>query len=293
MHNALRLGPIASLLLFTSALAAPQLDQSNDVLSGGGTAIGNLEIVGQVVKAGRSGVLTSVDFSLRRFSDTLGNVTLQLRGVSDGKPNATILGAKVFPVSAISLLPAGFTSFDIESLNLTLSAGDSFAIVFSIADHSGTPFPIGLTGDTYPDGNLYGLFGGNWGSFSQDAGFRTFVEDPLLQVGIDVKPGSDPNCFNINDHGVIPVAILGSSDLYVNDIDPLSLSFGGLAVRVRGKKGPLCGVEYVNDDPYHDLVCQFEDDAENWATGTEEATLTGTLYNGSGFTGTDAICIAP
>ena len=293
MNSSLILGPLAALLLSTSAIAAPQLDQSNDVLSGGGTAIGNPDIVGQVVKAGRSGVLTSVDFSLRKFSDTLGNVTIQIRGVSDGKPNATILGAKVFPVTAIAQLPAGFTSFDIESLNLTLSAGDSFAIVFSIADHSGTPFPIGLTGDTYPDGNLYSLFGGNWGSFSQDAGFRTFVEDPVQLVGIDVKPGSDPNCFNINNHGVIPVAILGSNDFYVNDINPLSLAFGGLAVRVRGKKGPLCSVEYANDDAYHDLVCQFEDDAENWATGTEEATLTGNLYDGSAFEGTDSICIVP
>ena len=29
-------------------------------------------------------------------------------------------------------------------------------------------------------------------------------------VGIDVKPGSCPNCFNPTGHGVIPVAILGS-----------------------------------------------------------------------------------
>ena len=31
-------------------------------------------------------------------------------------------------------------------------------------------------------------------------------------VAIDIKPGSDPNCFNNDGHGVIPVAILSSTD---------------------------------------------------------------------------------
>ena len=31
-------------------------------------------------------------------------------------------------------------------------------------------------------------------------------------VEIDIKPGSDPNCFNNNGHGVIPVAILSSNN---------------------------------------------------------------------------------
>jgi hypothetical protein len=79
------------------------------------------------------------------------------------------------------------------------------------------------------------------------------------QVTIDIKPGSDPNCFNINSHGVIPVAILGSDSFDVTEIAQESLSFGGLEVRVRGNKGPLCRVDYSDGDEYLDLVCQFED----------------------------------
>jgi len=116
--------------------------------------------------------------------------------------------------------------------------------------------------------------------------FETSVE-----IDIDIKPGSDPNCFNINSHGVIPVAILGSDTIYVTDIDQGSLSFGGLEVRIRGNKGPLCRVDYSDGDEYLDLVCQFEDNSDFWNPGDGEATLTGTLMDGTEFEGTDSICV--
>ena len=119
------------------------------------------------------------------------------------------------------------------------------------------------------------------------------LTDITLTVDIDIKPGSDPNCFNINGHGVIPVAVLGSGDFEVSQIDLASLSFGGLAVRVRGNKGPLCSHEYSNNDDYLDLVCHFEDDSTSWSTGNGEATVTGNLHDGSSFEGTDSICISP
>ena len=112
-------------------------------------------------------------------------------------------------------------------------------------------------------------------------------------VAIDIKPGSDPNCFNINGHGVIPVAMLGSETFDVMAIDQGSLSFGGLDVRVRGNKGPLCSVDYSDGDAFLDLVCQFEDDATNWDPGDDDATLTGALLDGTEFEGTDSICVVP
>jgi hypothetical protein len=117
----------------------------------------------------------------------------------------------------------------------------------------------------------------------------------VVPVTIDIKPGSDPNCFNINGHGVIPVAILGSLDLDVSDIKTDdTLSFSGLAVRVRGKKGPLCSIEYSNGDEFLDLVCHFEDDPSEWLVDSnEKAILTGELVDGTPFEGTDSICIVP
>lgn len=117
--------------------------------------------------------------------------------------------------------------------------------------------------------------------------------EAIQTVEIDVKPGSDPNCFNINGHGVIPVAILGSEDLDVSNIDQVTVSFGGLDVRVRGNKYPQCSGEYSNSDQYLDLVCHFQDDSSAWIAGGDEATLTGALLDGSKFQGNDSICLVP
>ncbi|AXT72920.1 hypothetical protein [Vibrio sp. dhg] len=114
-----------------------------------------------------------------------------------------------------------------------------------------------------------------------------------ISIAIDIKPGSEPNCFNINDRGVIPVAILGSNTFDVNEIVYESLSFAGLDVRVRGNKGPLCHVDDANDDGLSDLVCQFEDNEENWSPGDDIASLTGTLVSGVEFEGEDSICVVP
>ena len=114
-----------------------------------------------------------------------------------------------------------------------------------------------------------------------------------IEVDIDIKPGSYPNCMNINGHGVIPVAILGAERFDVEQIDPVTLKFGGLSLRIRGNKGPYCPFEYSNDDEYLDMVCHFEDDVDNWDPGDGEATLSGELEDGTPFEGTDSICVVP
>lgn len=114
-----------------------------------------------------------------------------------------------------------------------------------------------------------------------------------IAVDIDVKPGSDPNCFNVNGHGVIPVAILGSDMLDVMQIDVATLSFGGLDVRVRGENRPMCSMDSSNDDAYPDLVCQFEDDPGMWVAGNGEASLSGALFDGTAISGSDSICVVP
>jgi hypothetical protein len=121
-------------------------------------------------------------------------------------------------------------------------------------------------------------------------------------VFIDVKPQSDPNCFNVNGSGVIPVAILGSDSFDVYDVDVSTLLFNGSDVQVRGKKDKtMCHYEDVSGDfvtyptggpdGYLDLVCQFEDDPTQWTTGQSEATLMGSLLDGTPFEATDEVCI--
>lgn len=122
---------------------------------------------------------------------------------------------------------------------------------------------------------------------------QSFVPASPRMASIDIKPGDEDNCVNINGAGVIPVGILGSDALDVFDLDPYSLRFGGMDVRIRGKKGPLCHTDYVDGDNYLDMVCQFEDDPSQWLPGIGEATVMGAKYDGTLFQGTDTICIVP
>ena len=122
---------------------------------------------------------------------------------------------------------------------------------------------------------------------------QSFEPAPPRLVGIDIKPGDGENCFNVNGAGVIPVGILGGDALDVLDVDTYSLTFGGLSVRVRGQKGPLCHIDDLNGDLFADMVCQFEDVTAEWSAGDGRATLMGTKFDGSEFSGTDAICIVP
>lgn len=124
----------------------------------------------------------------------------------------------------------------------------------------------------------------------------------FFSVSIDVKPGSYPNCMNINSHGVIPVAILGGPDFDVSSIDISTLSFAGLEVRVKGNDRPQCSVEDVSGDftmpegapdGYPDLVCHFVDDENRWEPGERTATVTGQLNDGRSMEGMDDICIVP
>jgi|GEM_PF-3396290 len=50
------------------------------------------------------------------------------------------------------------------------------------------------------------------------------VETSDIVVPIDIKPTSCPNPINLNSKGVLPVAILGSEDLDVSEIDPESIN---------------------------------------------------------------------
>jgi hypothetical protein len=129
----------------------------------------------------------------------------------------------------------------------------------------------------------------------QNSEVVVFSIDEIVNVRIDIKPGSDPNCFNVNGHGVIPVAILGSEDLNVTEVKTdATLSFNGLGVRVRGQKGPLCSVEESNGDQFLDLVCHFEDDPGQWLPGVgSTASLEGELVDGTRIKGSNSICIVP
>lgn len=184
-----------------------------------------------------------------------------------------------------------FWDFDLDTLTLRQFTPGSIGILTSgavtgthyhVADWASLPQDSIVYVQKFVDG-----FQSDW-SISYLSSQRTF-----RPVAIDIKPGSDPNCLNINGRGVIPVAVLSDQTFDAATIDITTLSFGGLDVRVRGNKGPLCSLEDTNGDGLNDLVCQFQDDPDYWDVGEDDATLKGKLPDGIEIEGTDSICIVP
>jgi hypothetical protein len=139
---------------------------------------------------------------------------------------------------------------------------------------------------------------GCYGTGRELGGF--ILEDLYIEVDIDIKPGSFPNCFNNDGKGVIPIAILGSETFDVNLIDVSTLSLAGLVVRVKGNGAEQCSIQDVSGDfttpegapdGFDDLVCQFVDEDGVWEAGSDYASVEGNLEDGTPFEGQDTICI--
>lgn len=127
---------------------------------------------------------------------------------------------------------------------------------------------------------------------------RYFVGDIVLlpeipsvkTVDVDIKPGSSVNLFKVGSKGMLPVAVLGSSDLDVSKIDTASIRLSGISpVRMT--------VDDVQADGFADAVFHFRDqDIAVLLNGAADGDvldleLTGTLLDGTEITGTDSITV--
>ncbi len=116
-----------------------------------------------------------------------------------------------------------------------------------------------------------------------------------ILVEIDIKPGSCPNAINLGSHGVIPVAILSSSDFDATTVDPDTVELSGAGVAVRGKADKyMAHEEDINGDGLTDLLVQVKTenlDPESFQDGY--AVLTGQTYEGVSIVGEDEIIIVP
>ncbi|MHC4962551.1 MAG: hypothetical protein ACYTGA_10570, partial [Planctomycetota bacterium] len=129
---------------------------------------------------------------------------------------------------------------------------------------------------------------------------RTYVKlgaaPSVIDVIVDIKPGSDDNIINLGAKGVIPVAILSDATFDAPTlVDPDSLFLGGAKVAVRGKNDKsLSHAEDINGDGYVDLVCQFDsDNFEPDVVQEGPVHLDGNLYDGTLIEGEDWIVIVP
>ncbi|MCK4314258.1 MAG: hypothetical protein KAX24_00670 [Anaerolineae bacterium] len=108
----------------------------------------------------------------------------------------------------------------------------------------------------------------------------------VIEVDLDIKPGSDPNSINPNSKGVVPVAVLTMDTFDANSVDPDTVEFAGAQ--------PLRWViEDVDGDGDVDLLFHFKTQELNLTGDSTEATLTGSTYAGQAIQGTDTVNIVP
>lgn len=83
-----------------------------------------------------------------------------------------------------------------------------------------------------------------------------------IRVPVDVKPMSWPNPLNVKDKGVLPVAILGTEDFDVTQIDPATVLLEGVApLRWEFEDVGTPGDPLAGPDGFMDLSLKFESQA--------------------------------
>lgn len=110
----------------------------------------------------------------------------------------------------------------------------------------------------------------------------------IIEVEIDIKPGSWPNSINPDSKGVIPVAILTTDDFDATTVDPDTVAFGPA-----GATAVRYALEDVDDDDDIDIILHFKTQEVGLSAEDTEATLTGQTFDGQRIKGTDAVRIAP
>ncbi len=114
----------------------------------------------------------------------------------------------------------------------------------------------------------------------------------VIQVTIDIKPGSDPNSINLDSAGVIPVAILSSSTFDATTVNPATVRLAGASVKLVGKSDKyLAHEEDVNGDSLLDLVCQVFTAEFMIEPGESVAVLEAETYDGTPIRGEDTVRI--
>lgn len=116
------------------------------------------------------------------------------------------------------------------------------------------------------------------------------ASDDFIPVTLDIKPGSFPNSINPDDHGVIPVAILGTGTFDVSQVDQASVRFGPGQAKPHQDRGRF---ENINDDGITDLVFHFQTEESQIECSDSAAFLTGSTLEGRAIQGFDSVRPVP
>jgi virginiamycin B lyase len=138
-----------------------------------------------------------------------------------------------------------------------------------------------------------------WSNLSGTSYTLNWLEDPgiiciattpdVINVAIDIKPGSYPNTINLGSNGVVPVAIISSETFDATTVDPMTVKLAGAGVQVKGNGTPLMYLQDVDKDGRLDIVVHVTTSAFTLSSTDTYATLTGNTTSGRKFRGQDTI----
>ena len=101
-------------------------------------------------------------------------------------------------------------------------------VVFSGSGGEGFGVSATGAGDVNGDGFLDVAAGAIW--WSNNTGrTHVFTCYPTLIASLDIRPGSCPNPLNTRSHGRLPVAVVGTNEFDVHDIDGTTLTLAGVS----------------------------------------------------------------
>ena len=154
-------------------------------------------------------------------------------------PIITMLGYSPFTIEVNSIYnDAGATAFDNYDGDLT----SSIITINSV---------INTTLGTYTV--TYNVNDSSGNAATEVTRTVNVVAAPVLDVSFDIKPGSCPNPLNLKSKGVLPVAILGTEDFDITQIDPQSIT-----ISRNGYNGSVSPIRWASEDvgtPFDDELC--------------------------------------
>lgn len=215
-------------------------------------------------------------------------------------PDGTRIFIDVLPDPG-ALPPPGFAAFGTYFVDFTLQPNPSplaapgatlvLPLRSPLAEGSSLSlFKYDPTSGTFTDTGIVGTVdaGGATATFAGVTGFSMFVglvpSDEVIEVTIDIKPGSATSSINLGSKGNVPVAILSDASFDARDVDPAT-------VRLAGALARRASVEDVNQDGRPDLVLHVRTQDLMLDPGDTEAVLTGGTFDGRAIEGRDSVTL--